>query len=102
MEKPFPGLGLSYGETIGAIHSLWRAGYIKADFKAEQDRVLAAILRNHAEDEQVNRPDFEPEESATLSSGTGAPASRGSSDLAGVEPPAAVEVPRQGRDTVPR
>ena len=102
VEKPLPGIGLSYGETIGAVHSLWRAGYIKADFKAEQDRVLAAILRNHAEDEQVNRPDFEPEESATLSSGTGAPASRGSSDLAGVEPPAAVEVPRQGRDTVPR
>ena len=102
VEKPLPGIGLSYGETIGAVHSLWRAGYIKADFKAEQDRVLAAILRNHAEDEQVNRPDFEPEESATLSSGTGAAASRGSSDLAGVEPPAAVEVPRQGRDTVPR
>ena len=55
VEKPYPGLGLSYGETIGAVHQLWRAGYLKADFKAEQDRVLAAIIRSQKEEEQVVR-----------------------------------------------
>ncbi|MFM7052634.1 MAG: flagellar basal body P-ring protein FlgI, partial [Planctomycetota bacterium] len=96
VEKPYPGIGLSYGETIGAIHQLWRAGYIKADFKAEQDRVLAAILRSQQEDEQVVRPDFDPETAPPPSNPSGA------SDLATVEPPPPVEVPTSGRDTVPR
>lgn len=98
VEKPLPGIGLSYGETIGAIHSLWRARHIDADFKAEQDRILAAILRNSAGDEQENRPDFEPE--ADPGAEPGAPAA--ASDLTGISPPPPVEVPRQRRDTVPR
>jgi hypothetical protein len=98
VEKPLPGIGLSYGETIGAIHSLWRARHIDADFKAEQDRILAAILRNSAGDEQANRPDFEPE--ADPGAEPGAPAA--ASDLTGIAPPPPVEVPRQRRDTVPR
>ena len=96
VEKPLPGLGLSYGETIGAVHQLWRAGYIKSDFKAEQDRVLAAILRSQKDEEQVSRPDFDPEKTVAPSN----PAAP--SDLATVEPPPPVEVPVPGRDTVPR
>lgn len=101
VEKPFPGLGLSYGETIGAIHQLWRAGYLKADFKAEQDRVLAAIIRSQKEEEMIIRPEFDPdpaeaEEIAAQSPGAG------SSDLATIAPPAAVEVQAATRDTVPR
>jgi hypothetical protein len=95
IEKPLPGLGLSYGETIGAIHGLWRSGHIKADFKAEQDRVMAAILRLQADEDDVVRPEFEPEETEL---DPAAP----TSDLSGVEPPPSVEVPRRGRDTVPR
>jgi len=96
VEKPYPGLGLSYGETIGALHQLWRAGYIKSDFKAEQDRVLAAIIRSQKEDEQVVRPEFEPEENEAPTVSTDA------SDLATIQPPPPVEVPAPGRDTVPR
>jgi hypothetical protein len=96
VEKPYPGLGLSYGETIGALHQLWRAGYIRSDFKAEQDRVLAAILRSQKEDEQVIRPEFESDEDDAPA------ASADASDLATVQPPPPVEVPAPGRDTVPR
>jgi hypothetical protein len=95
IEKPLPGIGLSYGETIGAVHALWRNGHIKADFKAEQDRVMAAILRLQADENDVVRPEFEPVEAE------GDPLAP-ASDLSGVEPPPAVEVPRRGRDTVPR
>lgn len=98
VEKPLPGLGLSYGETIGAIHSLWRAGHIDADFKAEQDRIQAAILRRQSEEEHAERPEFEPEvEPDSLQPGT-VP----TSDLTGLEPPPSVEVQGKSRDTVPR
>jgi hypothetical protein len=96
IEKPYPGLGLTYGETIGALHQLWRAGYIKSDFKAEQDRVLAAILRSQKEDEQVIRPEFEAEDLPGESLSTDA------SDLATMQPPPPVEVPTQNGNTVPR
>ncbi|MBC01678.1 MAG: hypothetical protein CMJ34_00030 [Phycisphaerae bacterium] len=59
IEAPAPGIGLSYGETIGAIHQLWRAGFIPADFKAEQDRVLSAILMARETEEEEERPEFE-------------------------------------------
>ena len=96
IEKPYPGLGLTYGETIGALHQLWRAGYIKSDFKAEQDRVLAAILRSQKEDEQVIRPEFEAEDLP------GETLSTDASDLATMQPPPPVEVPTQNGNTVPR
>ena len=37
---------VTYGETVGALHQIWRQGYVTADFRAEQDRVLAAMRRN--------------------------------------------------------
>ena len=46
IESPDPGLDLSYSEVVGAVHQIWRQGYIKADFKAEQDRILAAIAKS--------------------------------------------------------
>lgn len=97
VERPIPGLGLSYGETIGAIHSLWRAGHIDADFKAEQDRIQAAILRRQSQEDNANRPEFEPEPDGDPTLPGSAP-----SDLSGLEPPPAVEVPGKSRDTVPR
>jgi hypothetical protein len=105
VEKPLPGLGLSYGETIGAVHLLWRSGYIKCDFKAEQDRVLAAILRSQKDEELIERPEFElEEEPATPDATLGASGStRGlPSDLATMQPPPPVDLPPAERDTVPR
>jgi hypothetical protein len=63
-EAPAPGLDLTYSRTIGAIHSLWRQDYLNADFKVEQDRLLAAIKRLTSETTYTPRPEFsETEES---------------------------------------
>jgi hypothetical protein len=59
IDDPSPGLDLGYGEVIGAVHELWRRGYLASDFKAEQDRVLAAILAVETEDDHVSRPEFD-------------------------------------------
>ena len=59
IEAPAPGIGLTYGETIGAIYKLWRSGFLDVDFKAEQDRVLAAILRAQKVEDTEDRPEFE-------------------------------------------
>jgi hypothetical protein len=98
IEKPLPGIGLSYGETIGALHALWRGGHIAADFKAEQDRVLAAMLRIQAGDDQLERPEFDPEPADPQ---LGQPGSSGR-DLSEILLPPPVEVPGSRGDTVPR
>ena len=64
-ERPSPGLGLTYSETISALHEIWRANYLRADFKAEQDRLLADINRVEPES-KVPRPDFDPEPGTEL------------------------------------
>ncbi len=61
-EAPAPGLDLTYSRTIGAIHSLWRQQYLNADFKVEQDRLLAAIQRLTSETTYTPRPEFGTEE----------------------------------------
>ena len=61
-EDPAPGLNLSYSRTIGAIHALWREEYLNADFKVEQDRLLASIQRLTSETTYTPRPDFGMEE----------------------------------------
>ncbi len=58
VEDQSPGLDLSYGQTVGALHQIWRQGFINADFKAEQDRILAAILRQERESDVPERPEF--------------------------------------------
>ena len=55
------GLNLSYSDTVGAIHEIWTQGYLKSDFKAEQDRLLASIRRHGTLTEYSDRPDFEVE-----------------------------------------
>jgi hypothetical protein len=102
VERPMPGLGLSYGETIGAVHQLWRLGYLKSDFKAEQDRILAAIRRNQTEQESMERPEFEAEDYTEPLRMGGSPDGAPGSDLSGLEPPPPVDLPASGRDTVPR
>lgn len=58
-EDPRPGLDLNYSETVGAIHALWAQGYLEADFKAEQDRLMAAIRRYGALEDTEERPEFD-------------------------------------------
>ncbi|MCH2133255.1 MAG: flagellar basal body P-ring protein FlgI [Phycisphaerales bacterium] len=64
-EDPRPGLGLSYAQTVGAIHRIWRKRFIDADFKVEQDRILAEIRRAGQIDDYEVRPDFDPEPEPT-------------------------------------
>ena len=61
-EQPEQGLGLSYAQTVGALYRIWRKGFIEADFKVEQDRILAEIRRAGMMDDYEIRPDFEPTE----------------------------------------
>jgi hypothetical protein len=49
---------MTYCETVGILQQIWRQQYIKADFKAEQDRILAAIMRQSQETTVVERPEF--------------------------------------------
>lgn len=93
IEAPAPGIGLTYGETIGALHQMWRAGYIEADFKAEQDRVLSSILRAQKVETTADRPEFEADLPTDPESTEDDPAD---------ELPKPVDGPRKGRDTVPR
>lgn len=58
IDRPAPGLGLSYGQAVGALHQIWSQGYIEADFKAEQDRILAAILAQEQQTIVTERPEF--------------------------------------------
>lgn len=61
-ENPNPGLGMSYAQTVGALHQIWSKRFIKADFKVEQDRILAEIQRAGMMDDYEIRPDFEPKD----------------------------------------
>jgi len=67
-ESPGPGLNLSYSRTIGALHALWRQKYLNADFKVEQDRLLAAIQRLTNETTYTPRPDFKIESTDDIDS----------------------------------
>ncbi|MGA1707549.1 MAG: flagellar basal body P-ring protein FlgI [Phycisphaerales bacterium] len=106
-ESPLPGLGLTYSETIGALHAIWRDGGFAGGFKAEQDRILAAILRAGESDDFEPREEFEEEEldpEGPAASFTGTATRSG---IAGLAAPAtaglpASDVPASPRDTVPR
>ncbi len=45
-EAPAPGLGLSYSEVVGALHEVWKADGFSGVFVAEQDRLIADLLRS--------------------------------------------------------
>jgi len=57
VEDPTPGLGLTYSEVVGVLHALWRRDYVAADFKAQQDRLLADIRRAATASEHQPRPE---------------------------------------------
>jgi len=112
-ESPLPGLGLTYSETIGALHSMWQERAFEGGFKAEQDRILAAILRATDGEQIAERAEFEeeplgdefrflqPDEETPPAA---VPGSNGAADsragIAGLAPPVEAASPRG--DTVPR
>jgi flagellar basal body P-ring protein FlgI len=58
IEQPEPGLDMSYAQAVGALYQIQKAGYIDADFKFEQDRIRAEILRQMEGLEVEERPEF--------------------------------------------
>lgn len=64
IDRPSPGIDLTYGEVVGALHEIWSQKFVKADFRAEQDRVLAAIQRQRAEEPVNERPEFSEDSAA--------------------------------------
>jgi hypothetical protein len=58
-DSPLPGLDLSYSEVVSVLYQMWRQGYLEADFRPEQDRVLAAILRQRQRELVAERPEFD-------------------------------------------
>ncbi|MDP7008515.1 MAG: flagellar basal body P-ring protein FlgI [Phycisphaerales bacterium] len=64
-EAPASGLNLSYSRTVGLLHTLWKEEYLvgntdeRVDFKAQQDRLLAAINQLTAGTEIEPRKNFD-------------------------------------------
>ncbi len=57
VEDPSPGLDLTYSEVVGVLHALWRREYVAADFKAQQDRVMAELRRSATMTDYQPRPE---------------------------------------------
>jgi flagellar basal body P-ring protein FlgI len=97
IEEPEPGLGLSYSETIGALYAIVQDGYLDADFKSQQDRVLAAIIRQNQSTQIERRPEFsDGPESSDEPNWADGPES-GASDLERLAPPPSVRRPETSR-----
>ncbi|MCA9285682.1 MAG: flagellar basal body P-ring protein FlgI [Phycisphaerales bacterium] len=105
VEDPRSGLDLSYGETVGALAEIWRKQFLRADFKSEQDRILAAILRVESEGGgEEERPEFSDPDFDYLKPGLD-DGSAPPSDLGSLQPPTSGgDVGGAGvpRDIVPR
>ncbi len=74
-DNPQPGLGLSYSEVVSVLYQIWRQGYLEADFRPEQDRVLAAILRQQRRELVTERPEFDTDVETPTRSPQGSPSS---------------------------
>ena len=72
-DNPQPGLGLSYSEVVSVLYQIWRQGYLEADFRPEQDRVLAAILRQRRRELVTERPEFDTDVATPTISPEGIP-----------------------------
>jgi hypothetical protein len=103
-DRPEAGLNFSYSETISALHELWRLKYVACDFRAEQDRVLAEILRDEAVEGDL-RPEFSDDpdgESADGSASLAEIGARPRSDLESASVGSGLDATKPRRDTVPR
>ena len=101
---PAPGMGMTFSQTVGALHALYAAGALPAVFKVEQDRLVAAIAKVGEEEEREERPEFVEDETVTTTQPGGAaglvpgltPVGIPGAGGAGTQPAPAK------RDTVPR
>jgi hypothetical protein len=59
IQDPREGLGLTYSQTVGALHQLWTQGFLKVDFKAQKDRVMAHIASLQDQPDYAQRPDVD-------------------------------------------
>lgn len=106
-DRPESGLNLTYSETISAVHELWRSKYIECDFRAEQDRILAEVLRDDKGEKDL-RPEFAPEDGKEDGSDEGprsiseVGASRPGSDLESASLGSGLDAAKPRKDTVPR
>lgn len=64
-EQPMVGLGLTYSETVGALHEMYKAGAINAAFATERDKLLADLLASIKGQEVEVRPET-PSDKAEL------------------------------------
>jgi hypothetical protein len=105
-DRPESGLNFTYSETISALHELWRLKYIDCDFRAEQDRILAEVLRDDKGEKDL-RPEFTAEDGDSDSDEVGPRsiseigASRGS-DLETASVGSGLDAAKARKDTVPR
>jgi len=104
-DRPETGLNFSYSESISALHELWRLKYIDCDFRAEQDRILAEVLRDDRHEKDL-RPEFRPdgdtpneEEAPKSLSEVGTSRTSG---LEGASVGSGLDAAKPRRDTVPR
>ncbi len=101
-EYPSPGLNMSYSDSIATLHRIWKDGYFKGDFKVEQDRILAELLRAQEEDREADRPEFETAEDESDGTADARERSGAGTDLDRASGSGAVDSPTPSRDTVPR
>jgi hypothetical protein len=87
------GLDLSYGETLGVLYELAREQNLGSEFRGEQDRILAEIMRQDEEAEVEERPDFPGEVKAELPTPATTPRP---------QQPAPLDARPKAADTVPR
>jgi len=105
-DRPEAGLNFSYSETISALHELWRLKYVTCDFRAEQDRILAEILRDDPGEKDL-RPEFNDEAegedtSEDLPRSASDARNRPASDLETASIGSGLDATKARRDTVPR
>ena len=105
-DRPEAGINFTYSETISALHELWRLKYVQCDFRAEQDRILAEVLRDD-QGEKDMRPEFRPdgegsEEEDAPRSLSEVGLSRPASNLETASVGSGLDASKARKDTVPR
>jgi hypothetical protein len=103
-DRPEAGINLTYSQTISALHELWRLKYIPCDFRAEQDRILADVLRDDRT-EKDTRPEFRSGDGEDEDDAPKSVSEVGASRPAGLESAsvgAGLDAAKPKRDTVPR
>ncbi len=60
-EEPAPGLDMTYGDVVGALHTLGQGDGLPGDFVSEDDRVALEALRTASSQAVAERPELSPD-----------------------------------------